>query len=65
MTHQAFVAAYACLLANMYGVDIPYEEPRTAEAKQAIAEIAALFKPPAFKPNAQKAREIQSQVDKE
>lgn len=65
LTHQAFVAAYACLLANMYGVDIPYEEPRTAEAKQAIAEIAALFRPPAFKPNAQKAREIQSQVDKE
>ena len=49
----------------MYGVEIPYDEPRTAETKQVIAEIAALFKPPAFVPNAEKAREIQSQVEKE
>ena len=59
------MASYACLLANMYGVEIPYDEPRTAETKQVIAEIAALFKPPAFVPNAEKAREIQSQVEKE
>ena len=31
--HQSFIAAYACLMANMYGVEIPYELPRSAEAK--------------------------------
>ena len=63
--HRCFIAAYSCLLANMYGVEIPYDQPRSEDAKQRIAEIARLVEPPIFVPNAEKARAIQSQVDKE
>ena len=27
--HRNFVSAYACLMARMYGLEIPYEEPRS------------------------------------
>lgn len=35
--HVSFIAAYACLMANMYGVAIPYDQPRSEDAKQTIA----------------------------
>ena len=31
--HQNVIAALSCLLANMYGIKIPYEQPRSEMAK--------------------------------
>jgi len=36
--HQNMIAAYATLLARSYKILIPYENPRSAEAKQGMAE---------------------------
>ena len=63
--HRGFVAAYACLMASMYGIEIPYEQSRSDDTKQAIAQIAALFAVPEFVPNVEKAKAIQSQVEKD
>jgi len=49
----------------MYGVEIPYESPRSEETILAIAEVATRIDPPPFVPSADKAKAIQSQVDKE
>lgn len=52
-------------MARMYGLEIPYEEPRSELAKTAMAELACAVDVPTFVPNAEKARAIQSQVEKE
>ena len=63
--HRNFVASQACLLARMYKIEIPYDQPRSEDAKLAITEIAKLFEPGPFIPNAEKAKLIQSQVEKD
>ena len=63
--HSNFVAAYACLTANVYGIKIPYDAPRSEEAKLEMAKLASTVEVKEFKPNDAKAREIESQVDKE
>lgn len=62
--HASFVAAYACLSANMYQIDIPQEftKPRSLPTKLAMAQRAAEFEVKEFVPNDQKAREIENQV---
>jgi hypothetical protein len=62
--HQNVVAAVSCLLATTYGVKIPYDKPRSKEAKQDMANKAAKVDVPAFVPNDVKASQIESQVDK-
>ena len=56
--HKSFVAAYACLIANMYGVVNPHVQPRSEEAKRKIAETASTFEVGPFRPNAEKAKAI-------
>ena len=63
--HRNFIAAYACLMANMYEIKNPYEAPRSEEAKIEMAKIAATVEVKEFKPNEAKAKEIESAVDKE
>lgn len=63
--HRNFIAAYACLFATMYGVKIPYEAPRSDEAKTAMAELASTVPVKDFLPDDAKARAIESTVDKE
>lgn len=58
--HRNFVASYACLLAKMYGIEIPYEQPRNEDAKNLIAEVAKFFEVPPFVPSLEKAKAIQS-----
>jgi hypothetical protein len=35
--HQNLIASLSCLIANLYGIAIPYEKPRSKEAKLEIA----------------------------
>ena len=49
----------------MYGVKIPYEAPRSDEAKTAMAELASKVHVKDFVPDEAKARAIESTVDKE
>ncbi len=45
-------------------MSIPYDKPRSKEAKQDMASKAAKVYIPAFVPNDVKASQIESQVDK-
>ena len=62
--HRMFVSALACLRANIFFVEIPSKNPRSEEFRKEVAEKAAFFIPPPFKPNDAKAKEIQDSVEK-
>ena len=62
--HAHFVSACACLRANVFNIPIP-KDSRTNEGRLKIAEEAAKVEVVDFKPSAEKAKEIASQVDKE
>ena len=49
--HAGVIAAWACLLGNMYGVKIPYENTRSKEAKLEMAQKAATYEQKPFVPN--------------
>ena len=49
----------------MYGVQIPYEAPRSIEAKKEMAKSALEVTVKEFIPNEEKSKEIESQVDKQ
>lgn len=49
----------------MYGVKIPYESPRSEQAKKEMAKVAASCKVKAFVPDASKAEEIKKQQETE
>lgn len=63
--HQNLIASLSCLLATLFGINIPFEKPRSQEAKYTMAQQASQFEVPEFVPNDQKASQIESQVDKE
>lgn len=48
----------ACLRANIFFIEIPSKAPRSEEFRIEVGENAAFFKPPAFVPNDEKAKEI-------
>lgn len=58
MLHCSFIVAMACLRANIFHIDIPNKAPRTNEFKKQVGEMATAFKPAAFVPNEDKAKEI-------
>lgn len=58
--HRDFIAAYACLTAKVYGIKIPFEDPRNAEAKNEMARIASKVEVKPFVSNDQKANAIES-----
>lgn len=63
--HASVVSAYACLMAKVYGVEIPFSEPRSKDSKMEMAKKASQYEVPVFVPNDEKASQIESQVDKE
>jgi len=63
--HQMFIASLACLRATIFHIEIPTENPRSDKFRAQAAEDADYFKPPPFKPNDAKAKEIQDQVNKQ
>jgi len=63
--HQDLVAAYACLYATMFKIAIPYDKPRSREAKAAMALSAKDVALPEFKIDEAQAKEIQQMVEKE
>ena len=52
--HQTFIASYACLLAKIYKVEIPFEEPRSELSKRKIADAAHMIKVKPFEANSAK-----------
>jgi len=58
--HQNFIASLSCLLAFRHGINIPFEKPRSLDAKQKMAEKAASVKVADFAIDAKKAKEIES-----
>ena len=63
--HRNFVSSYACLSAKMYGVKIPYENPRGDEAKFKMAEFAETVEVKPFVPDNSKAEEMKKQIETE
>jgi hypothetical protein len=63
--HVSFIAACSCLYARIFNIDIPFEQPRSSEAKSIIAKKADEIKLPEFIPNDMKASQIAQQVEKE
>lgn len=56
--HRTFITSMACLRANIFFIEIPSKAPRSEEFRIEVGENAAFFKPPAFVPNDEKAKEI-------
>ena len=63
--HRNFIAAFACLKAQMYGIKIPFEAPRSEAAKKEMARIASEVKVKDFVPDDTKAEEIKKQQETE
>ena len=49
--HAALISSLACLYANEYGITIPYEQPRSEQARLEMAQIALKFEQKDFVPN--------------
>lgn len=54
-THAQLVASFACLLAKMHSIEIPFDKPRSKEARHEMALKASAFPVKDFVPNDQKA----------
>lgn len=52
--HRNFIASFACLKANMYGLKLP-NDPRSEETKNQIAKQAAKIEVKPFEPDDSKA----------
>ena len=63
--HRTFITSMACLRANIFFIEIPSKNPRSEEFRIEVGENADFFKPPAFVPNDEKAKEIQDSVNKQ
>ena len=58
-----FISAYACLMANMFNIKIPYENPRDAKSKKDMIIKTKNMTVEEFKPNELKAKEIENEVE--
>ena len=58
-----FISAYACLMANMFNIKIPYEKPRDPKSKQDMIIKTKNMIVEEFKPNELKAKEIENEVE--
>lgn len=63
--HRDFIAAYACLTAKVYRIEIPFDAPRSSDAKLEMARLASTVEVKPFVSNDQKANAIESQVEKQ
>jgi ubiquitin-activating enzyme E1 len=60
-----FISAYACLMANMFNIKIPYEKPRDANSKKEMTLKVKDIKVEEFKPNEEKLKAIEKEVEEE
>ena len=58
-----FISAYACLMANMFNIKIPYDKPRDPKSKQDMINKTKNLLVEEFKPNELKAKEIENEVE--
>jgi len=58
-----FIAAYACLIANMFNIKIPYDNPRSPKNKQDMIIKTKNMEVEKFVPNELKAKEIENEVE--
>ena len=58
-----FISAYACLMANMFNIKIPYDKPRDPKNKQDMIKKTKTMSVEEFKPNELKAKEIENEVE--
>ena len=58
-----FISAYACLMANMFNIKIPYENPRDPKNKKDMILRTKNMIVEEFKPNELKAKEIENEVE--
>ena len=58
-----FISAYACLMANMFNIKIPYENPRDPKSKKDMIIKTKNMVVEEFKPNELKAKEIENEVE--
>ena len=58
-----FISAYACLMANMFNIKIPYDNPRDAKSKQDMIAKTKNMTVEEFVPNDQKAKQIENEVE--
>ena len=58
-----FISAYACLMANMFNIKIPYDKPRDPKSKQDMIIKTKNMSVEEFKPNELKAKEIENEVE--
>ena len=58
-----FISAYACLIANMFNIKIPYDKPRDPKNKKDMIIKTKNMAVEEFKPNELKAKEIEKEVD--
>ena len=63
--HQDMIAAYACLIATMYAVKIPHENPRDRDAKAKMALLASEQDVKPFEVDEGAIKEIESLVEKQ
>jgi hypothetical protein len=60
-----FISAYACLMANMFNIKIPYTNPRDPKSKADMILKTKNLTVEEFKPNETKAKEIENEVENE
>ena len=60
-----FISAYACLIANMFNIKIPYDNPRDPKSKQDMIIKTKNMSVEEFVPNELKAKQIEDEVESE
>ena len=58
-----FISAYACLLANMFNIKIPYKYPRDINSKKVMISKTKNMKVEEFVPNDLKAKELENEIE--
>ena len=58
-----FISAYACFIANMFNIKIPYDNPRDPKNKKDMTIKTKNIPVEAFKPNELKAKAIENEVE--
>ena len=58
-----FISAYACLMANMFNIKIPYDNPRDPKSKEDMIIKTKNMSVEEFVPNELKAKEIEKEVE--
>ena len=58
-----FISAYACLMANMFNIKIPYQNPRDINSKKDMIIKTKNLEVEDFVPNDSKAKELENEIE--